>query len=178
MIGPLTLTVGQPFKLQLDQATKYIDVQNDSPYDVWVFFGNVKPTDLANAQNTWHRTARRDHTSLLPVEGYRGASRFEFSNNALGAFQGTAWLMPVNPGGLALTGTTSARNQVFVTPYLAGEPLPSHAARSSSVDLTSQARMLSVPIAVTPTSSKWTPAALTTQLIGSSFALSAANLAV
>lgn len=177
MIGPLSLTVGQPYQLQLDQATKYIDVQNDSPYDVWVYFGNVKPTDLTNAEQTWHRTARRDHTSLLPVESYRGASPYEYSNNALGAFQGTVWLMQVNPGGLALTGTTSARNQVFVTPYLAGQPLPAHAARSSSVDLTSQARMINVPLAVQPSIGTWQTAGSSSTFIGGIPALTAANLA-
>lgn len=158
MIGPLTLTVGQPYKLQLPIDTQLVEVNNDSQNDVWLYFGNTAPTDLTNANNTWHRVIRRGHTSAVPVDGYRGASTYERSNNAFGAFQGTAYLLAVNAGGIAFTGTTSARNQIYVTPYLTGDPYPVHAALATATDLASQPRVVSVPVTITQfAAGSWNP---------------------
>src|SRR5262249_2501785 len=109
MIGPITLTQGQPYKLQLAPDTATIELQNDSLNDVWVYFGDSSPTDLTNVNNTWHRVVRRQHNGILPVEGAKGASAAERRYNTIGAFTGTVWLLSIDPGNLAATGTISGR---------------------------------------------------------------------
>ena len=145
MIGPLTLTVGQPFRLDLAPDTAYVDIQNDSLNDVWVHYGETQPTDITNANKTWHRVVRRQHNGLLPTVGYRGASAAERQTNTIGAFKGRIWLLAVSPGGLAVTGTISGRSQVYVTPYAIGDALPSHSSLSTQMDLSSQPRVIAIP---------------------------------
>ena len=167
MVGPITPTVGQPYKLQLPVEMDRIAIDNDSPYDCWVYFGNVQPTDLTNANNTWHRVARRNHTSVLPVEGFRGASARERSPNAFAAFGGTVWLLLVNPGGIAYTGTVSARSQLYVTPLLPGDPSPVHAALATATDLSSQPRVVAVPFGLAQfVTGLWDPTGSPTSVAG------------
>lgn len=158
MLGPYTPTVGQPFKLTIDRETKYIDVENDSNNDIWVFFGgNVKPTDLTNENNTWHRVVRRQHTALLPVHGYRGTAPSE-RRHGWAAFDGPVWLLAVNAGSLALSGSVSGRNQVYITPYLEGEPTPLRTSSATQVDLSSQPRIVALPYGGTHwASGQWNP---------------------
>ena len=149
MIGPLTLTVGQPFRLDLAPDTAYVEIQNDSLNDIWVYYGEVQPTDITNANKTWHRVVRRQHNGLLPTVGYRGASAAERQTNTIGDFKGRLWLLSVNPAGLAATGTITSRNQVYVTPYAIGDALPRHSSLSTQSDITSEPRVIAVPVAAT-----------------------------
>lgn len=159
LIGPLTLTVGQPYKLSLDPNMNRVDVANDSPNDVYLYFGQVAPTaDLTNENNSWHALVRRQHNQTVPVAAYRGASAAERSPNAWGAFDGTVWLLAVNAGQLAQSGTVSGRNQLFVRGLYPGDPAPVHSALATQVDLTSQPRIVHVPVGMLQWSAgNWNP---------------------
>ena len=145
MIGPLNLTVWQPYKINLPIDANRVQIDNDSQYDILVSFKNVAPVVVTSSNGEWDAVVRRQHTSVIPITGVAASTR-ETTYNALGAFQGIMWLCQVNPGALALTGTVSGRNQTYVTPFGPYDPTPVIATLPTQHDISSQPRMIAVPV--------------------------------
>ena len=149
MIGPISLIVGTPYKLNVPTDATRVVIDNDSPYDVWFSFTLTAPPVVTPSSGQWQGIMRRGHTGMVPIFGRPVASQREQTLNAIGAFQGVMWLLAVNPGGLASSGTVSVRSSVYITPLTPFDADPVYSALSTQTDLSSQPRVVSVPIAST-----------------------------
>src|SRR5690348_12752248 len=80
----------------------------------------------------------------------RGASSAERSLNAMGAFTGNVWIMPVDrTASQANTGTLSTISDVWLSAYGPYDPPPPFpGGMPLNVDLSSQPRVVTVPMAL------------------------------
>lgn len=133
--GPMTGTVGALIEVDISPASDFVQIRNDSFNDLLVQFGPAPiPSAAASAGGQWANAVPAwDHPVIPCGNG--------------GRFDGRVWLMPINNGGLAGAGTLSVRNSIYVVAYdSTQEPVPVGSSLPRQQDVTSQARVVSVPI--------------------------------
>lgn len=185
MSGPLVIGPQQPALntvmpftgLPADSIAIY--VQNYSRFTLLVSFGATAPTATDSLNNQYDGMLAPGGRDIFYVQS-RGASRMERSLNAMGAFTGNVWIMPVDrTGSLANAGTVSGQNDIWVSIYGPNDPLPPFpGGMPLNVDLSSQARVIAIPPAGGQLlNGTWNTATFATQGIAL-FALSATNIAL
>lgn len=131
--GPFTPTANAQQSVTVPQDSTFIEVENDCTFDLWVSFSpSVPPPGYVNSYNN---VARISATKPIQVP-----------STPLTPFNGTIWVYAKQPGGLATAGTSSSREQFYVVSYGPGEvPQPTNAVPRAT-DLTSQSRIIAIPI--------------------------------
>lgn len=143
-----TLTPGVWAKLQLAADTAAFMFKNDSVYDfLLVFGGTLAPNFQTSPGGQANAFVNALEYPVVYVQ-HPGASAYEQQLNAVGAWDGNLWyLCQDNTGGLATTGTISGRIVVNVQTYGPLDPVPpSGQAVTRQVDLTSQTRLIHIPM--------------------------------
>ena len=145
-LGPYTPVSGTVITVKVRTDAQWIYVYNDSPLSLLGKFDGTAPTALSSLDGSYNFAVRPHSDPVVPVQK-GGVSAAELQLNGIAQFQGTLYLMPRDPGGLAQSGTVSIRSEIFVTvggPY-DEPPRPSSTMRQT--DLSSQPRVITVPIA-------------------------------
>lgn len=147
LVGLVTATPGTITKVGMSASTVNIAIKNDSFFDAWIKIGGAAPA-LAPGPTTlglWDHgiTAGAREPYTLPLN-----------------FDGVVWVGIYDPGGNAATGVTSSRANVYVTAYAAGEDPGQAYGAPRLADLSSQPRIVDIPIAAGMTvSSTYNPPA-------------------
>lgn len=137
LYGPYTPATGVLTSQSVDQTAVAIRVTNDSPNDLWIDFGPSRPAvpnPLVSAA-AFDAVVQAWSSQVLIIPG-------PYPNNS---WAGLVWLLPVAGGGLAASGTTSSRGNVYLTTYQQGEDPGTNHAVSRQADATSQSRVISIP---------------------------------
>lgn len=149
LIGPWNPVSGTPNQYKFGPETQWVYVRNQTHLTLLVVFSETQPKSLNSLSNEYDNVVREGGELLMWTQS-RGASTAERSLNAVGAFTGSVWIMPVDLSStLASTGTTSSTNNVWVGaggPY--DPPPPVSAGIPLGTDLTSQPRVIALPMTV------------------------------
>lgn len=160
LIGPKQPTAGVVMAYTVPADTASIYVQNYTRLHLLISFGDVAPTATDSLSNQYDGVLAPGGRDLFYVQS-RGASSRERGLNAMGAFTGHVWIMPVDRSNtLAFAGTASGNNDIWVSAYGPYDPPPPFpGGMPLNVDISSQPRVISLPIpgdfAATDT---WSPA--------------------
>lgn len=153
-LGPYTtastpkIVPGTAFSITIDRAAQAIQIHNDSPYRLYFQFDGQKPTATNSMSGQYVGMAAPWSHPVLPVQR-TAASGYERMLNAIRDFQGILWVMVIDPtAALAQTGTVSTLAEIHVDVYLPGENWPQSWAIPRQQDLTSQPRVVTVPMAL------------------------------
>lgn len=134
-----SVTPGSIYPVAVGGDVAQVGIDNDSPYDVWVSFGPQQPLAAPGptTQALYNGVARSMATSYLPVP------------DLTPPFNGVIYLGIYNPAQLVLPGTVSARANVYVTSLATNEAPGAVFAVPRIADVSSQPRMIAVPISPT-----------------------------
>lgn len=147
LIGPTPLTVNMPVQVKMAAETHAIYVQNYSRYTILVSFSDVQPTSTDSLNNQYDGVLQAGGRDVFYVQS-RGASAMERSLNAMGAFTGSVWFMPIDrTGNQSNTGSVSQINDLWVSAYGPNDPPPPFpGGMPVNVDLSSQPRIITIPM--------------------------------
>ncbi|HEX5548487.1 MAG TPA: hypothetical protein VFX24_13840 [Ktedonobacterales bacterium] len=146
-IGPLTAVSGSVLSYTVPPETQAIYVQNYSKLTLLVSFAATAPTAMDSLNNQYDGVLAPGGRDTFYVQS-RGASSAERSLNAMGAFTGNVWIMPVDrTSGLVNSGSISTNSDVWLSAYGPYDPPPPFpGGMPQNVDLSSQPRVVAVPI--------------------------------
>ncbi len=149
LIGPFALTPGTPIHVQMSAETQAVYVQNYSRYTVLVSFSDTQPTATDSLNNQYDGVLQAGGRDVFYVQS-RGASAQERRLNAIGAFTGSVWFMPIDrTSAQASTGSVSQINDLWVSAYGPYDPPPPFpGGMPVSLDLVSQPRVVVVPMSL------------------------------
>lgn len=152
VLGPYSLSSTPPLVLntavaiQIDRSARAIQVHNDSPYLLYLAFDGQQPTALASMHGEYDASVGPWGHPVIPIQRTAASAR-ERMLNAISDFTGTLWVMTIDPTGkLAQTGSVSQLNMVHLDVLLPGEAWPQAWAVPRQHDLTSQPRVVCVPM--------------------------------
>lgn len=148
VIGPRSVTAGTVLQYSsLPPDTVAIYIQNYSKLTLLVSFGVSQPTATDSLNNQYDSVLAPGGRDVFYVQA-RGASIAERRLNAVGAFTGNVWLMPVDrTTAQANTGTTSQMNDVWLSAYGPYDPLPPFpGGMPLNIDISSQPRVVGLPM--------------------------------
>lgn len=140
--GPYTATAGTVTQVTIPGDSDRVRIQNDSPYDVLVSFAVAKPNVATSTNGDWQESVLAWHHATMEIPGQAHV----VTPLGTGTFNGSVWLLPINSGSLALTGTTSGRSNLWVSAFRPGEMASDVYSAPRQQDMTSQPRIVSVPI--------------------------------
>ena len=146
MIGPKNPTANTPMHYTFDAETVAIYVQNYTRFTLLVSFSATEPTATDSLNNQYDGVLAAGGRDVFYVQS-RGATTRERGLNAIGAFSGSVWIMPIDrTGSQANVGTVSGINDLWVSGYGPYDPPPPiTGGMPLNVDLSSQARVVAIP---------------------------------
>ena len=149
VIGPRPAVAGSVLSYSVPKETQAIYVQNYSKLTLLVSFAATAPTATDSLNNQYDGVLAPGGRDTFYVQS-RGASSAERSLNAMGAFTGNVWIMPVDrTASQANTGTLSTISDVWLSAYGPYDPPPPFpGGMPLNVDLSSQPRVVTVPMAL------------------------------
>lgn len=147
LIGPRLANAGGIMSYSVPAETQAIYVQNYSKLTLLVSFAATAPSATDSLNNEYDGVLAPGGRDTFYVQS-RGASVAERSLNAMGAFTGNVWIMPVDrTGALVNTGSISTNSDVWLSAYGPYDPPPPFpGGMPLQVDLSSQPRVVAVPI--------------------------------
>lgn len=184
-LGPFTLSSspaivpGAAFAVPVNRAAQCIQVHNDTPDRLYFQFDGAQPTAITSMNGAYVGMAAPWSHPVIPVQRNAASAR-ERALNAISDFQGVLWIMVVDPtAALAQSGAISTLTEIHIDVYLPGEAWPQSWAIPRQHDLTSQPRVITVPMAWTHfTQGRINSGATYPQIFaGMTFSLSAAQQA-
>jgi hypothetical protein len=148
-LGPYKLIVGTVTHVKIPMDAVQVHIKNDSQFDLLVSFNPTQPTNITDSlDGTWNATVLRHTDPVIPVQTL-GASALEKQLNALGgSYQGDVWISPLNAINIASGGSSSGLQRVWLTTRGPYDPPIVPSANTRQVDLTSQPRIVSVPVGI------------------------------
>lgn len=154
--GPLTLTANVLTQVSCSPASATVYIGNDSPYDVLVSFAVSPPPLVTSANGTadWPAVVQAFHHCVLPTPG-------NISSPQGTTFAGSVWLLPLDTRNvrLAQNGTVSATANAWVVACLPGEQPPDAYAAPRQTDMTSQQRVIALPVSAFNFQGSYVPSA-------------------
>lgn len=156
------IVAGTAVKFTVNKNAVNVKILNDSTLWLAVYFGSDPPpgNGTTDAGAGWHAQVRPGGE---PALGVVGAFNQDFRN--ILSYQGTGftgdvWIYPYSPQMLASAGTVSQAQAVAVIAYDANEPVPQGGGGGMprAVDLSSQPRVIAIPIAAPSYTNSWSPA--------------------
>lgn len=137
--GPVTLTANTMTFQDIDASAKWVVIENSSVFlDLGVsFYPNRPPVPVSFAGQPWAGVVQAGDAKrfLLPADGL---------------WTGRVWLYPLNIATLAAaTGTNSRYSRAYLTTFAASENPSDFHGIIRGLDLTSQPRIISLPMAAT-----------------------------
>lgn len=138
--GPLALTVNTRVPVALPSNTTAVYIGNDSIYDMLVALSDTVPAVVTQAGDPWNAIVQAGHhlTLTVPTNIYtpQGST----------GYTGSLYLLPLGRTGQASTGLISSTAQAWVIACQAGETPPDAYAMPRSTDLSSQPRVVTIPV--------------------------------
>ena len=146
VIGPRPAIAGSVLSYSVPKETQAIYVQNYTRFTLLVSFSATEPTATDSLNNQYDGVLAAGGRDVFYVQS-RGATTRERGLNAIGAFSGSVWIMPIDrTGSQANVGTVSGVNDLWVSGYGPYDPPPPiTGGMPLNVDLSSQARVVAIP---------------------------------
>lgn len=116
-----------------------VGIDNDSPYDAWISFAPQAPLAVPSPTTLqlFDGVARSMATTYLPVP------------DATTPFNGVIYVGIFDPAGLASSGVTSSRANIYISAWQQGETPGAVFAVPRLADTSNQPRNIAIPIAMT-----------------------------
>lgn len=142
--GPYSVTAGTIQPVGVDPNTAAVFIQNDTPFYLFVSFNPTQPSPSTILNQDWAASIKPFDSQ---TEYITGPAQLQTPQGAM-TFQGKVWLLPVDLRnvGLAQNGTVSSAALVSVRSFLPGEQPPVAYSSSRQTDITSQTRVITVPM--------------------------------